>query len=69
MSEILSPDYIAAVKKPESDSELIARLMRFYSVDSLTQLILAQNRHVEKLQAQLPRLGLDREANPRIREG
>lgn len=30
-------------------------LMRFYGVDSLADLIEAQNRHVERLQAKLPR--------------
>src|SRR5690606_38886799 len=35
---------------PESDAEIVARLMRFYSTETLEQLALAQNRHVEKLQ-------------------
>lgn len=36
---------------PESAAETIARLMRFYAVDTLEALALAQNRHVERLQA------------------
>lgn len=45
---------------PETDAELVARLMRFYSVETLEQLVLAQNRHVEKLQTYgTPHLGSD----------
>lgn len=51
---------------PESDADLIARLMRFYSVETLEQLAIAQNRHVEKLQTYgAPRLSDDIRRTPR----
>jgi uncharacterized small protein (DUF1192 family) len=56
-------------RAPESDSEIVERLMRFYSVDSLTALALIQNRHIERLQAQLPRPSLGDVAVNRVREG
>lgn len=55
------------LRKPESASELTERLMRFYGVDSLTALIVAQHRHVEKLQDRLPMTGPA--AANRVREG
>ena len=33
---------------------LVHRLMRFYSVETLRELVFAQNHHVEKLQSKLP---------------
>lgn len=34
--------------------ELIAKLLRFYSVDDLRQLIFEQDKHIEKLQSKVP---------------
>lgn len=42
-------------------------LMKFYGVDNLSALVEAQHRHIEKLQAKLPRN--DQPAFTRIREG
>ena len=42
-------------------------LMKFYSVDNLSALVEAQHRHIEKLQAKLPRN--DQPAFTRVREG
>ena len=44
-----------------------AVLMKFYSVDSLSALVEAQHRHIEKLQAKQPRN--DQSAFTRVREG
>lgn len=49
----------------ESDTEIVARLMRFYSAETLEQLALAQNRHVEKLQARGMPTFSERFSNPR----
>lgn len=38
---------------PSTDDELIARLMRFYSVSTLLELVRAQDHHIEKLQQRL----------------
>jgi hypothetical protein len=35
-------------------AETIAQLMRFYNVETMEQLVLAQDRHIERLQAKLP---------------
>lgn len=56
-------------RKPETDIDLANRLMRFYAVDGLYALISAQNRHVERLQAQLPRPSLGDAVFNRVREG
>jgi len=46
------PDRAAA--SAEGPSEPIKQLMRFYAVTTLQELVEAQSRHVEKLQAKLP---------------
>lgn len=47
--------------------ENAAKLMQFYSVDTVSELIAAQARHVESLQSKLPPL---RDTQPvRVREG
>lgn len=48
-------------------AETIDRLMRFYDVTTLEALVLAQDQHIERLQAKLPPL---RDEQPRpVREG
>lgn len=48
-------------------NELIEHLKRFYSVDTLEALIVAQDRHIERLQARLPP---PKDTQPgRVREG
>jgi hypothetical protein len=37
-----------------STAEMIVQLMRFYGVTTQEELILAQDRHIERLQAKLP---------------
>lgn len=54
---------------PETDAEIIARLMRFYSAETLEQLVLSQNKHVEKLQVYgAPHLGSEKAVH-HVREG
>jgi len=53
--------------KPVQAEAPISDLMKFYSVDNLSALVEAQARHIEKLQAKLPRN--DQPAFTRIREG
>ncbi len=48
---------------------LVARLLRFYSVDSLLELIKMQSQHVDKLQAKAHRPADDQQAFVRVREG
>lgn len=47
--------------------DTIARLMQFYDADNLQSLALAQCKHVERLQAKLPRI--DMPVFTRVREG
>jgi len=37
-----------------SDEQLIETLKRFYNVETLEQLVIAQDGHIERLQAKLP---------------
>jgi hypothetical protein len=43
----------------------IPQLMKFYNVETLVDLILAQDRHIEKLQAKLPKARDTEPRNPR----
>lgn len=38
----------------ELEAEAIARLMKFYAVETLEQLVAIQAHHIERLQARLP---------------
>lgn len=38
----------------EESKETIDRLMKFYSVNTLDELVVMQDRHIERLQAKLP---------------
>ena len=69
------PGYIEAVinalkaQQPSGGEvdDTIARLMKFYDADNLQSLALAQCKHVERLQAKLPRI--DMPVFTRVREG
>jgi len=64
------PDCHALRKQQPSGGEVddtIARLMQFYDADNLQSLALAQCKHVERLQAKLPRI--DMPVFTRVREG
>lgn len=55
--------------RPETDAELIERLKIFYSVDTLEQLVLTQDKQIERLQERL-QTGLPSfSAVNRLREG
>ncbi|MDE3038754.1 MAG: hypothetical protein KGJ21_09945 [Pseudomonadota bacterium] len=44
---------LAWLEREEARKEC-AQLMTFYQVSTLTELVLAQNRHIEKLQVRIP---------------
>lgn len=65
-------DECAGNAPPESWEETFARLLRFYNVDSVEALVMAQNSHIEKLQErQRPSLsnGLSSGRPNNLREG
>lgn len=47
-------DECAGQAPPENEAEHEVRLMRFYSVDTRGALLLAMERHIEKLQERIP---------------
>jgi len=64
----MPPDQFKFVQQPSGGEvdDTIARLMQFYDADNLQSLALAQCKHVERLQAKLPRI--DMPAFTRVRE-
>jgi hypothetical protein len=57
----------AAIEQAAKNAQAIKQLMLFYCVGSLEDLILAQDRHIENLQAKLPDIAHFRPQ--RVREG
>jgi len=65
-------DESAGQMPPESDAELIARLMRFYNADTVGQLVRMQDHHISKLQSKTLGGNLSRRSESavnRLREG
>lgn len=60
---------------PETEGQRLHRLMRFYSAETVDELVSAMEHHIEKLQSERPRPGLgasrpgERGTPNRLREG